>query len=122
VFLSRKGPLGAGTFPEAKWHKQAREDILAKLGISTEYGEEIHYGEDKSSFRTLSDFKHIELIDDYIDGKGGMGKIAKAHEVSPGTVQYHIKNHNDMVGKSGECEICRRAEGENYNRRAVRPR
>jgi hypothetical protein len=109
VILSREGPLGLGVFPELKWHKQEREDIVKNLGIHVEYGAEVQYAESKGTFYTVGDPEHAEMIRDYIEGKGGMGKIADAYGVSSGTVYNHVNFHNEDLEKIGECQRCMRA-------------
>ena len=89
------------------WHKKEKEHILNVLGIQVEYGEPIDYGENKGTFKMLGDYEHAAIIEDYISDVGGMGKIAQAHGVSSGTVYNHLKRHNEMIEKQGECDMCR---------------
>jgi len=108
-------------FPELPWHKKEKEHILKQVGIEVEYGEQIDYGKDKGTFRTLGDHDHAELIKDYIEGKGGMAKIAGVHGVSSGTVHNHVKKHNKEVQTGGECSMCKRAGSEFSKDVAKRP-
>ena len=121
AILTSTGCLGLGVFPELPWHKREKEHILKQLSIKVEYGEQIDYGKDKVTFRTLGDHDHSELIRDYIEGKGGMGKIAEAHGLSGGTVHSHVKKHNKELDQQGECPMCRRAESE-YSKHIARRR
>lgn len=115
VILTRSGSLGVGVFPAIKWHKQEKENILNELGITCEYGEEIHYSEDKGTFKTLGDMDHAGLIKDYIENTyGGMVKIAEAMRISSGTVSNHIREHNMAIHSKGACEMCQRV-GSDYN-------
>ena len=116
------GSLGLGVFDELGWHKQEKEHILNRVGVRVEYGEQVEYGENKGTFRTLGDHDHAEIIRDYIEGKGGMGKIADARGVSPGTVHSHIKKHNNELEAQGECSMCRRANSGYHKEKALRIR
>ena len=90
--------------------------------IEVEYREPIDYGENKCTYMTLGDFEHAELIKDYVEGKGGMAKIAEIHGVSSGTVHNHVKKHNKEVQTGGECSMCRRASSDFYKDVAKRPK
>jgi len=90
--------------------------------VEVEYREPIDYGENKGTYSTLGDDEHAELIKDYVEGKGGMAKIAEVHGVSSGTVHNHVKKHNKEVGTSGECSMCRHAGSEFSKEVAKRPR
>lgn len=120
VILTSTGCLGLGVFPEFPWHKKEKEHILKQVGIKVEYGEQIEYGKDKGTFSTLGDFEHAELIKDYIEGKGGMAKIAEAHGVSSGTVHNHIKKHNNEIEVSSECSMYKRVDNKYSKRSAFR--
>lgn len=96
--------------------------MLKQVGINVEYGEQIDYGENKGTFTTLGDFEYAELIKDYIEGRGGMAKIAEVHGVSSGTVHNHIKKQNKELETRGNCPFCRRVDGEYSQIRATRGR
>ena len=120
VVLHRGGALGIGVFSELKWHKQEKEHILKQLGISCEYGEEIQYGENKGTYNTIGDREHSIIIADYIEGKGGMNKLAAKYEISSGTVHNHIKAHNNNISSKGVCDRCKRVGSEYADKWAER--
>jgi len=64
--VTRKGALGLGRFPYHKWHKREKDNILKAVGIKVEYGEPLHGGEYRGTFRTVSDKEHVEMIRLYI--------------------------------------------------------
>jgi hypothetical protein len=69
VLMTRSGSIGLGAFPELSWHKQERENILRVLGISVEHGEELEYGEEKGTFKTIGDEEHVEILKLYLNEK-----------------------------------------------------
>ena len=101
--------------------REEREHIIKKLGIELEYREEIDYGEDKGSFKTLSGYQHAELVKDYIEGKGSMAEIDQAHGFSNATVHNHTKSHNRVLETAGECPRCRRIDSAYSKVYAKRP-
>lgn len=122
VLLTRSGSLGVGVFPPIKWHKDEGEHILNQLGIRCEYGEELNYGVDRGVYSTLGDKDHADLVAAYMEGEGGMVKIAGAKGLSSGTVWKHINDHNKEVEHSKECASCRRAGGAYANTLVIRRR
>lgn len=109
--LSREGPFGVGEFKAIPWHKQEKEHILEVLGIKVNYGEELDYGDDKGSFRTMSDTEHIEIAKDYVSGFS-QTKIAIAKGRSSATINKQVREHNGQVEKLGYCPRCKQAGGE----------
>lgn len=107
-------------FPEIRWHKQEKEDILTQVGIKCEYGDPLQYGENMGTFRTLGDHEHAELITLYCTNFGGINKIAEKLEISSGTVHNHVKAHNRDVNSTGKCERCSRVDSEYATLRAER--
>ena len=102
-----------GEFKAIPWHKQEKEHILQVLGIKVSYGEELDYGKDKGSFRTMSDHEHIEIAVDYVQGHSQTA-IATAKGRSSATVNKTIREHNEQVSRLGYCPRCKRAGGELY--------
>lgn len=85
ILLSRTGAIGYGAFPEIPWHKQEGEDILKKVGVKVEFGEEINYGKDMRTYKTIGDEEHLQIIELH-DGGLGMGKIAQKLGRSPASI------------------------------------
>ncbi len=110
VVVSRRGSLGCGVFPEIPWHKQEKEDILNRLGIRVEYGEEIDYGTDRRRYRTVSDMEHAKIIEDRATTQEGTMKIGKRFKRSSLTILLHIRKHNKKIEEQGYCDICRRVK------------
>lgn len=119
LLLTKNSALGLGSFPEVPWHKQERENILKKLGIKLTYGEELKEGEDKGTFKTVSDLEHVHIVSLYVDGLG-MGRLGKQIKRSPNTVSNHLHAHDDAVDRSGFCPICKRALGKYVNQKIIR--
>jgi hypothetical protein len=126
VVLTRQGSLGVGIFPEVRWHKKEREDILRLVGVEVEHGEEIDYGQPRGSYRTIGDEEHVEIIELYhlgVEGRQlGMGKIADSMKRSPATVRRLIIKHDGAVDRRGYCSICKRAGGKAFKTRVHRTR
>jgi hypothetical protein len=108
--VSAKGPLGIGKFPCPPWHKQEREDILKAVGVKVECGDQIDYGQNRGTFKTVGDQEHTDIINSYFEGLS-MGKIAKKQDRSAATVYAQIHSHDDSIEKSGYCVECRRLKG-----------
>jgi len=53
-----------------------KENILSNVGIKVEYGEPLHEGEYRGTFRTVSDKEHAEMIRLYIEEGLSLEKIA----------------------------------------------
>lgn len=119
ILLSRGGSIGLGAFPEVPWHKQEKEDILRAVGVRVEHGEELHYGEDKGTYRTVGDLEHVEIMESYAENHS-MSSIAKSKGRSTATIHQHINAHNEAVERSGFCAVCRRAGGTLYRTRVIR--
>jgi hypothetical protein len=113
--VTKKGAIGAGVFPEVKWHKQERENILEACGISREIGEIQHEAVNKGTFKTVSDKEHRSIIEAYGKGDVSMSKIADQMQRSPRTINMHIDAHNNCVEKSGFCAVCKRAQSSFVN-------
>lgn len=108
VLVSNRGPVAFGTFDEPYWHKREKENIVQLLDIRIEYGEAPDYGD--QSRNTVSDFEHIKLVGTYMR-VGSMKKVAKMFSRSPATVNTHIKDHDEDVGRLGYCPKCKRVQG-----------
>jgi hypothetical protein len=120
MILSRKGSIGLGAFPELPWHKQEREHILRVLGINVEHGEELKYGEDKGTFKTIGDEEHVEILRLYLNDKLNMDKIHKLKDRSPASVKNQLDKHNEAIKRVGFCLICKRAGGQFFKDLATR--
>jgi len=106
--ITRKGALGLGEFPFHKWHKREKENILKAVGIKVEYGDPLHEGEYRGTFRTVSDKEHAEMIRLYIEEELSLEKIAEYFKRSSRTPLLHIRKHNRAVERSEFCPACRR--------------
>ena len=113
VVLHRGGSLGMGQFPQIPWHKGEKEAILKVLGIKVEYGDELDYGVDRGTFKTVSDLEHIEIVDLYLSGHS-MKDVGNLKDRSPYTVSKEIREHNRRVMKTKFCPRCKRAGGEAF--------
>lgn len=101
VIMSRQGSIGLGAFPEVKWHKQEREDLLRSLDIRIEHSEELKYGEERGTFKTIGDEEHVEIIRLYLGEKLSMDKIHKLKDRSPATVKNQLDKHNEAIKRVG---------------------
>ena len=108
--VTKKGAIGAGTFPPVEWHKQEKEDILKACGVSREIGEITQEAVNKGTFKTVGDKEHKEIIEAYGSGDISMNKLAERMKRSPRTINMHITSHNNCVEKSGFCAVCKRAQ------------
>ena len=117
IMLTRKGSVGVGIFPEVKWHKKEKENIVKKVGVKVEIGDEIVYSRQQGEYRRIGDYEHARMTELYFwgtDGKGmGIRKVGKHSEVnrSPSSVREQLIKHDSAVGRSGFCAVCRRAGG-----------
>jgi hypothetical protein len=109
--ITRKGALGLGDFSFHEWHKREKENILKAVGIKVEYGEELHEGEHRGTFRTVSDREHAEMVRLYVEEGLSYEKIAEQFNRSSRTQLLHIQRHNRDIQRSGFCPACRRFRG-----------
>jgi hypothetical protein len=116
VIVSSSGPIGFGWFDEPYWHKKEHEDLLKDFDIRIKYGELPHIAE--SGATKVGDYEHLRIIKVRVDSGEGMEKIAEKLNRSSKTIHKHITLHNSMVQLTGECDMCKRANGE-YAKRAV---
>lgn len=108
VLVSNRGPVALGTFDEPYWHKKEKENIVQLLDIKIDYGEAPEYGD--ASRNTVGDFEHIKLVATYMR-IGSMKKVAKIFSRSPATIQTHVNEHDENIGKLGYCPKCKRVRG-----------
>lgn len=108
ALLSNRGPVAMGTFDLPFWHKKPKENILKLLDIHVDWGEAPDYGD--RARNTVSDFEHDKIVATYMDIRS-MKKVAKAYSRSPATVNTHISDHDDDVGRLGYCRRCKRVRG-----------
>lgn len=108
VIVTSKGAIGYGIFPEIKWHKQERENILEGVGISIEAGEMPQESIVKGTYKTVSDKEHVEIVTLYATTDLSMNKIGEKLERSSRTVNMHVASHNAQVKRSGFCGSCKR--------------
>ncbi|MEM1589126.1 MAG: hypothetical protein QW175_01745 [Candidatus Bathyarchaeia archaeon] len=110
IIVSRRGSIGAGTFPFPEWHKTEKENLLKQLNIQVEYTEMPKGAVDKGKFKTVSDEEHAQIIKMYVEEKKGIWTIAKELKRSPRTINLHIAAHNSNVEKLGYCGPCKRVK------------
>lgn len=115
LLLSRKGAIGYGIFPEVKWHKREKENILHELGITVTYGEPLKESILKGTFRTVGDQEHAEIIRLYVEEELSMNRISEKLKRSPRTPMVHIQAHNQSVNRSGFCSACKRVGSKYYS-------
>ncbi len=81
---------------------------MKSVGIKVEYGEPLHEGDYRGTFRTVSDKEHAEMIMLYVEEGLGLEKIAEYFERSSRTPLLHVQKHTKAVKNSGFCPVCRR--------------
>lgn len=118
--VSKNGAIGYGKFDEILWHKQAREDILANLGITIEAGEPCQEALMRGTYKTVADREHAEIIRVYVEESLNMIQIADKLKRSPRTINLHIIEHNRMLKSIGNCPRCRRAQSIHADKEAIR--
>jgi hypothetical protein len=111
ALVCRKGPLAVGHFPYHSWHKEEKENIVSKVGLKIEYGQELVKPKDMGTFKSIGDKEHTEIMELYASGLG-YNKIHDKLNRSTKSLHDHIHKHNDAVNRSGFCAVCRRAGGE----------
>jgi len=122
IILSRKGSVGLGIFPEVKWHKQERENLLKLLDITVEPNEGMVESSNLGHYKTVGDKQHLAMIEAVAPKrlrnkyeldveKKSYRTIAKELGHSPSTVTMHVAKHDSAVEQHGYCPICRRAGG-----------
>jgi len=99
--------IGKSEYPE--FHKEEGVDLLAELGITMEYGEEMVL----DNTHKIGDETHVKLIALYATGDYNMGQVAKQISRSKFSVSSHVNRHNIAVKDDGVCPICNRARGDN---------
>jgi hypothetical protein len=109
--VSAKGPLGIGKFPYPPWHKEEREDILQSVGLKVEHGDEIDYGQNRGTYKTVGDEEHLDIIESYLTEGLSMGKISRKLDRSAATIHAQIHSHNESIDRMGYCAECRRLKG-----------
>lgn len=118
VVVTKSGALGLDSFPYYAWHKEEKEDILAKVGIKVEYGEPVERGHSRRRRgMTIGDREHAEIITLYSDGLS-MNKISKQLGRSMKSIKDHIDSHNLSVERSAFCPLCRRVHSELEGKKA----
>lgn len=108
IIVTKQGSVGVGQFDQIKWHKQEREDIVNRLGLRIEYGEAVEAGKNLGTFKTIGDEEHAKIIKFYTEDDLGMTKIAGQMGRSSASIKRAIDNHNEAIGRSGFCPLCRR--------------
>jgi hypothetical protein len=106
MLTTSKGAVGYGKCDYAPWHKEEKENIFKTAQIEVKDSEQDlpddrHYG--------VGDFEHSEIIIKYMELKS-MGAVADALARSKSSVHAHIKRHNTVVEKKGECPKCHHAK------------
>jgi len=119
VIVCKSGALGLGDFPYHTWHKEEKEDILASVGVSVEYGEPTVQAQNRGARgTTISDAEHASLVEMYLSGLS-MNKINRQTGRSTKSIKDHIDSHNRSVENSGFCPSCRRMRSKHEGERAV---
>lgn len=122
ILWTHKNKVGFVKVRYPSWHKQPGEGMTRPLNIDIEYLAPPKEGEDRGTFKTLSDADHAALITSYIEGLS-MGRVADKFQRSPATVENHIDKHNSFVEASGYCPYCERVNseyaGQNVSKRRV---
>ena len=101
--------IGVGKFDYPTWHKATKENILKSTNIEiedTETGERVderRYG--------VGDLDHSEIIEKYIQLQS-VRKVANELSRSTATIHNHIKEHNLMIQRKGECQKCKHSKGQ----------
>ena len=90
-----------------------------KLEIKIEHSEELNYGEDKGTFKTIGDEEHVEILKLYLSEKLSMDKIHKLKDRSSATIKNQIDLHNSAIQRVGFCSSCKRAGGTYFKDQAI---
>lgn len=125
ALLTKEGSLGIGTFPEVKWHKQEKENILADLDIHVIEHEGMAKSEPQGAGFSVSTEEHVKIIeatapnsvrDKYgvTEEKTSMRKMARQLGRTFNTISDHQAKHDDAIAKYGYCPECRRGGGRLY--------
>ena len=115
IILSKRGGIGIGCFREVLWHKQEKEDILKAVNVKVEYGEaEPISSQNMTTYKTISDVEHSEIMELFFGEGQSMGKIEKLKKRSKSTISKHIKDHRDSILRSGFCPSCKRVNGKYF--------
>jgi len=115
ALVCRKGSIGAGFFPYHSWHKIEKEDIVSKVGLKIEYGQEVELPIDRGTYQTVTPKEHSEIVQLYSEGLS-MAKIGEKLERSSKTVSDHVHAHDNAVRRSGFCPQCRSVKAEHANK------
>lgn len=87
--MTKRGSHGIGTFPYHKWHKAPGEDILHKVGIDVDHGDELM--EFKPPYQ-VGDLQHAEICE--LRSQGYTYKeIWERQDTSKSTPYSHIVKH-----------------------------
>jgi len=119
VILSKTSALGLGTFANLPWHKKEKENILKRLDIKVEHGEQIQEAKDKGVYFTVSDKEHMEIIEAYASGLS-LTMVSKKIERSSRTVSDHVHKHDEAVERSGLCPVCQRIKCQYADSKVIR--
>jgi len=125
AILTKEGNLGVGVFPEVKWHKQEKENILKKLGIEIIAHEGMKLSQPQGKGLSVSDQEHLGIVETCCSNvlrkkhgldteKNSYREYAKKIGRSPATITNQMSSHDDMVAKHGYCPACRRSGGRLY--------
>jgi len=110
ALVCRKGSIGAGHFPYHSWHKIEKEDIVSKVGLKIEYGQEVELPTDRGTYQTVTAKEHSKIVQLYSEGLSMM-KVGEKLERSSKTISDHVHAHDNAVRRSGFCPQCRSIEG-----------
>lgn len=71
--------------------------MLKTVGVKVEYGESLHEGEYRGTFRTVSDREHAEMIRLYVEDGLSLERIAEHLSRSSRTPLLHLQKHNRNI-------------------------
>jgi hypothetical protein len=107
VTLRKDGAIAFNKFGLLPFHKEEGVDLLKKIGIKIEYGEEPV----SSSSQRVGDKEHAEIVSEYNETRHMVTVSKKVHR-SIFTVSTHVNQHNRFIQERGYCPKCRRVESE----------
>lgn len=119
ILVGKGGALALGTFEPLPWHKKPRENILAKTGVTVEYGEttEPALG---STENVIGDEEHVRIITLTVKDGLSMEKIGEKLKRSKSTVHKHVHEHDEAIVRSGFCPRCQRAKSIYFIQKAMK--
>ena len=87
--------------------------VLSSQRLKIEYKNQIEEAKGRSSFKSVSEKEHIEIVSMYANG---IGYNVIAEKLGCSTHYTPIHRHNNAIKRAGFCVVCRRAGGKNENK------